>query len=168
MALKLAAALLVVVAAVGLGRLASRPFRMRVLTLEAFQRLARRLDPFIVIKQMPLASALPEASRGLGLIAPAVTQLVGNLGHPDADVGELWSAMLERVPGLWDEDRALLRDFGRVLGRTDALAQRSELQAVQAELSRLIEEARRKEAQDGRLYPALVGALGVMVVILML
>lgn len=122
----------------------------------------------MVRKQVPLARALAEAARGQPLLAPAVAHLVGELGHPDAEPSSSWTRLLERVPGLWEEDRVLLSELGGVLGKSDATAQQAELQALDIELHRLVAEARRKEAQDGRLYPALVGALGLMVVILML
>ncbi len=166
--LKVVAALAVVGAALGLGRLAARPYRARVLTLEAFQRVMRRLQPLMVRNRLPLPSALVEAARAQPLLFSAIESLVATLGNPDADLARQWDQMLEGIPGLWEDDRAVLRDFGRILGRTDAEAQQAELAAVREELSRLTLEARRHEAQDGRLYPALISAMGVMVVILLL
>lgn len=168
MGLKIVAALAVVGAALGLGRLAARPYRARVLTLEAFQRVMRRMEPLMVRHRLPLPSALIEASRAQPLLFPAMQSLVDGLGDPDASLASLWDHMLEGLLGLWEDDRAVLRDFGRVLGKTDAEAQRTELAAVMQDLSRLTLEARRHEAQDGRLYPALISAMGVMVVILLL
>lgn len=168
MALHVVASFLVVAAAMGLARMAGGPYRDRVRTLEEWQRLVRHLEPLIVWKQMPLRQALLESARGQARIDPALRRWVAGLDNRDTDFNEAWSTLLTNMPGLWDEDRLVLKDFGRVLGMSDAESQRAELEAAAGELMRLVGEARRRNQQDGRLYPALVSALGIMVVILML
>jgi len=82
-------------------------------------------------------------------------------------MGEAWTALLGSLFGLWDEDRVVLQDLGRTLGMTDSSYQHDHVTATLHELDRLLEDARHQWNHDGRLYPALLSALGVAVVILM-
>lgn len=166
--LHLSASAMVLGASVGLGRLAGKPYRTRLRTLEEWQRWLRHLEPLITWKQMPLKEALGQAAEGQPHLRPAVRRLAERLLSPDCDFAESWVTMLNEMPGLWEDDRNVLRDFGRVLGTVDLASERSELGAVGLEVSRLVGSARTMESHDGRLYPALIGALGVMVVLMML
>lgn len=166
--LHVGAASMVLISALGLARLVGRPYHARVRTLDEWIRVIRHLEPLMAWRQWPLGRALVEASRGQSRIGPAVVRWHERLSNPDQSFAEAWSGLLQELPGLWDADRHVLEDLGRVLGASDIQSQRSELQATSLELTRLMGDARRQEAQDGRLYPALVGALGVMVVLMML
>jgi stage III sporulation protein AB len=76
--------------------------------------------------------------------------------------------MLESQSGLWDADRAALGNLGRALGWSDVAYQHEHLDVALRDLEALTAEARLRLAKDGHLFQAMVGALGVMVVILML
>lgn len=165
---KALASALVLAAALGLGRLAARPYQLRVRTLEEWQRLVRHLVPLISWKRMPLAEALSEAARGQPLIRAAMAQFVRRLHDRDGEFASYWAELLKSLPGLWEEDRVCLLELGRVLGMSDAVYQEEHLTAAARELERLTGEARAVRAKDGRLVPVMVSAMGVMVVILML
>lgn len=165
---KLAASLLVLLSALGLARMAGRPYQIRVQTLEQWQRLVRHLMPLIEWRKVPLAQALRDASRGMVFLAPGMASLARRLEGHDGNFLAAWQEMLLGQPGLWEEDRASLADLGKVLGMSEASYQHDHLAAVHADLDRLADSARDRALKDGRLFPALVSALGVMVVILLL
>lgn len=165
---KCVASAFVMAATVGLGRLAVTPYQLRVRTLEEWQRLLSHLDPLIEWRRMPLPQALLQASSGQRLLHPAVFNLTRMLERRDEPFDQSWQTMLDELPGLWEEDRRVLADLGRVLGRSDVRYQHDHLQASQRELERLMADAREGRAKDGRLLGALFSALGVMVIILLL
>lgn len=166
--LRLVAAGLVIGAAWGLGRQAARPFSLRVRTLEEWRRFLQHLVPLIVWRRIPLREALVEAVRGQPELVGSVSRFVEMSQDPDVDFSQAWVDLLQNMPGLWEADRRVLNNLGLELGMSDAQYQEEHLATAQAELGRLLDEARVKRAHDGRLVPALVTALGVMVVIMML
>ncbi len=168
MVFRVVASGLVLFAAGSLARRAGHPYRERVRTLEQWQRLLRHLLPLIQWKRVPLADALEDSVRGQDLLYQPMRRFVQTLSNRDIEFQAAWDAMLLDMPGLWEEDRGVLRDFGRALGKSDVAFQHDQVDAAAAELQRLSDEARRQRAQDGRLVPAMVSALGVLVVILML
>ena len=168
MTLKVAASILVMMAVVGMARLAGRPYQLRVSTLEEWQRLLRHLVPLIEWRRVPLGVALREASHGLRYVHAPMSGLARALEKPDSDFRQAWAAVLEDQAGLWEDDRLALASLGETLGASDVSFQRDHLLAAQADLDRLVGEARLRLSKDGRLFPALISAAGVMVVILVL
>lgn len=167
-AVKLVASALVLGTTIGLARMAGMPFRVRVRTLEQWQQLLRHLGPLIEWRRTPLPQALEEAGKGLSHLGGAMTQFIAQMGQRDADFTEAWGMLLSRQAGLWEEDRAVLTDLGRVLGMSDVSYQHDHLLATHHELERLCSEARMRLDKDARMIVALVGAAGVMVVMMML
>lgn len=168
MGLRLIAAGLVLFSCWRLSDLARRPFQLRVRTLEQWGQLLLRLVPLIEWRRVPLGEALEEAAVGQHLLRPAMRQLAADLQDRDLTFDSAWSALLNRLPGLWTEDRNVLLDLGRVLGTSEAHYQHDHLEAAHRELERLVSEARLRQGKDGRLFSVLVNALGLTVVILML
>ncbi len=151
-----------------LARRAARPYEVRVRTLEEWQRFLRQLMPLIEWKRMALAGAVTEAGRGLTYLEPAMGRLGERLRDRDTELRGAWDHMLLSLPGLWGEDQPVLSELGRVLGTSDADHQHNHLEAAVREVDRLLDDARRARSRDGRMLPAMVGAIGMMVVILML
>ncbi|MCY0899508.1 MAG: stage III sporulation protein AB [Firmicutes bacterium] len=166
--LKLAGSLLVIGSTAGLGRLSARPYAERVGTLEEWQRLLKRLMTLIEWKRLPLSAALGEAARGSPRLTSVVAHLISELQNRDEEFFMAWRRLLDRVPALWAEDRAVLEDLGRVLGRSDIAHQHEHLRAAEQELDRLIREARWQRVHEGRLGPALLTAVGIMLAIVLL
>lgn len=168
MVLHVLASALILAAALGLARRAALPYEVRVRTLEEWQRFLRHLMPLIEWKRMALAQAVSEAGRGLPHLQPAMERLGEELRDRDTELHTAWNGMLAGLPGLWGEDQPVLSELGRVLGTSDADHQHNHLEAAGREVGRLLEDARRARSKDGRMLPALVSAVGLMVVILML
>ena len=168
MLLKVVAGALVLGAALGMARRASLPYEIRVRTLEEWQRFLRQLMPLIEWKRLALGAAVSEAGRGLTHLAPALGRLAVRLRDRDTQLRSAWDDMLASLPGVWEEDQPVLSELGRVLGTSDADHQHNHLAAAMREVDRLLNEARRAQSRDGRVIPALVSAVGMMVVILML
>ncbi|MCY0877717.1 MAG: stage III sporulation protein AB [Firmicutes bacterium] len=166
--MKLAGSALVVASTAGLGRLSARPYAERVATLEEWLRLLRRLATLIEWKRMPLREAFGEVARGSPRVGAAVTRFVQELNARDEDFLSVWRRFLDNIPQLWEDDRAVLDELGRTLGRSDVSHQREQLQAAERELERLIAEARWQRQHEGRLGPALLTAAGIMLAIVLL
>ncbi len=168
MVLKVVGSALEILASLGVSRMASHPYQLRVSTLEEWQRLLRHLAPLIEWRRLPLGKALQEASRGLPHLQGAMVELSRELEKPDTNFREAWDALLRRQAGVWEDDRAALTALGQVLGASEASFQRDHLIAARADLERLMGEARVRLAKDGRLFPVMISAAGVMVVIMAL
>lgn len=158
---------LVLIATIGMARMAGSPYRNRLQVLEEWQRLLRHLEPLMEWKLVPLGPALREAVRGQRILEPPILILIEDLQHPDAVLEDLWGTLLASLPELFEDDVIVLSDFGRSLGKSEPHDEKSQLQSVAHELERLISEARYQKSHDGRVFPALVTALGMAVVILM-
>ncbi|PSR24145.1 MAG: hypothetical protein C7B45_00600 [Sulfobacillus acidophilus] len=167
-AVKLAASVLILASTFGLGKMATGPYQLRVHTLEEWLRFVSHLHPLIEWKRMPLPQALLQAASGQRLLSPVLEVLGQELGRREIAFEQAWQIMLNRLPGLWEEDQRVLVDLGRALGMSDVQYQRAHLAAARAELERLLRDARVERAQDGRLLAALFSAFGVMILILML
>lgn len=168
MIIRMVAVTLVGVASLGLSRLASYPYHLRVRSLEEWQRFLSHLVPLIGWRQVPLAQAMQNASQGQRLLEQDITEMAQTLASHDMDFATAFESMLCNLPGLWEEDVMVLRDLGRVLGASDTVYQEEHVLAVLRELQRLTQDARERRAKDGRVFPVLVGAFGAAVVILML
>ncbi len=168
MIVKAIALALILLSTLGFSARAVRPFQMRVRTLEQWQQLVLHLVPLIEWRLTPLPQALMEGARGRGQVELGVAWLTNELSHGEGGFFELWQQMLANDPHLWADDRAVLAELGRGLGVSGVNFQHDHLMATHHELERLCADARTQWAKDGRMLGALVGAAGVMVVILML
>ena len=165
---RVVAAVLVLYAAWRLSERAREPFQERVRALEEWQQLLARLIPLIEWRRLPLPDALWQAASAQRLLRPAFKVFTEELRSPDYRFDDRWERLLIRLPGLWGDDRRVLSDLGRVLGTSDTSHQHRHIAAAQAELERLLVEARTRRSKDGRLFSVLVNALGLTVVILLL
>ena len=82
--------------------------------------------------------------------------------------GEAWEEVIEKTEtSLTDEDKSIIKNLGRMLGRTDLEGQISEIKLVQNFLNTQIEVAEREKQKNEKLYKTLGGVVGLAVVIIL-
>jgi len=155
-------------AILGLTRQAGFPYRQRVRVLEEWERALARLVPLIGWRHLPLKDACRLAVKGLPVIGPYWLRMVASLDDREVDFLTAFNTMVDHLPGLWADDRPVLQEVGRLLGQSAAIYQEALLARGLADVSRLLEEARQQSQSDGRVMPALVGAVGALLLILLL
>ena len=86
----------------------------------------------------------------------------------EKSAGEAWEEVIEKTEtSLTDEDKSIIKNFGRMLGRTDLEGQISEIKLVQNFLNTQIEVAEREKQKNEKLYKTLGGVVGLAVVIIL-
>lgn len=82
--------------------------------------------------------------------------------------GEAWKEVIEKTEtSLTDEDKSIIKNLGRMLGKTDLEGQISEIKLVQNFLNTQIEVAEREKQKNEKLYKTLGGVVGLAVVIIL-
>lgn len=82
--------------------------------------------------------------------------------------GEAWEEVIEKTEtSLTEEDKGIIKNMGRMLGKTDLDGQISEIKLVQNFLNTQIEIAEREKQKNEKLYKTLGGVVGLAVVIIL-
>ena len=165
-ALKVGAACVMTAACAWGGRLLSLTQLRRVRTLEAALLGVRRLSVEMLEHRLPLGDALVACG---GVYAETARHMEGGISPLQAyeRVKESLRARGALLDSLEEGDMtALMRLFGG-LGAGGMQKQRLLLSETEEELRRLIEQARRRQEQSGRLYTSL-SALGGLAMALMM
>ena len=82
--------------------------------------------------------------------------------------GEAWEETIEKADtSLTDEDKNVIKNLGRMLGKTDLEGQVSEIKLVQNFLNTQIDIAEKEKQKNEKLYKTLGGVIGLAIVIIL-
>ena len=103
-------------------------------------------------------------------------QMEGNIGSifkesskkmKDVSAGEAWIQSIEKTESnLNKEDKEILKKLGKLLGRTDADGQISEIELVSNFLDTQIDIAENERSKNEKMYKTLGGLIGLTLVII--
>lgn len=103
-------------------------------------------------------------------------QMEGNIGSifkesskkmKDVSAGEAWIQSIEKTESnLNKEDKEILKKLGKLLGRTDADGQISEIELVSNFLDTQIDIAENERSKNEKMYKTLGGIIGLTLVII--
>lgn len=161
-------AVLAILSTISVAHYLARPYRFRISALEQWIRLLEQLVPAIGWKKLPLQEAFSEASRGYPLLTPVLRKLNQLLNSREMDFFAAFSGALREESWIWDEDRRILEELGRVLGRSSSVYQEDHIKGAISELQRVLQEARGRGLKQARLVESLTSAAGIALVILLL
>ncbi len=82
--------------------------------------------------------------------------------------GDAWEETIEKADiSLTDEDKNVIKNLGRMLGKTDLEGQVSEIKLVQNFLNTQIDIAEKEKQKNEKLYKTLGGVIGLAIVIIL-
>lgn len=82
--------------------------------------------------------------------------------------GEAWEEVVDKIEtSLTNEDKSIIKNLGRMLGKTDLEGQVSEIKLVQNFLNTQIELAEKEKQKNEKLYKTLGGVVGLEIVIIL-
>lgn len=85
----------------------------------------------------------------------------------DISAGEAWNQSIETINTSFDmEDKTILKSLGKMLGKTDANGQISEIRLVSEFLDTQIEVAEVQRNKNEKMYKTLGGVIGLTLVII--
>ena len=83
--------------------------------------------------------------------------------------GDAWEETIEKSDtSLTDEDKNIIKNLGRMLGKTDLEGQVSEIKLVQNFLNTQIDIAEKEKQKNEKLYKTLGGVIGLAIVIILI
>ena len=86
----------------------------------------------------------------------------------EKSAGEAWEETVDKIEtSLTEEDKGIIKNLGRMLGKTDLEGQVSEIKLVQDFLNTQIEIAEEEKQKNEKLYKTLGGVVGLAVIIIL-
>ncbi len=86
----------------------------------------------------------------------------------EKSAGDAWEEVVEKTDSsLTEEDKSIIKNLGRMLGKTDLEGQVSEIKLVQNFLNTQIEIAEKEKIKNEKLYKTLGGVVGLAIVIIL-
>lgn len=87
----------------------------------------------------------------------------------EISAGEAWIESIDELNSNMDlEDKAILKSLGKLLGKTDAEGQISEIRLVSSFLDTQIELAEQEQNKNEKIYKTLGGVIGLTLVIILI
>ena len=151
--------ILIFLASLQAGKIISKKFFSRVSELKDMKNA---LNMFLTKIRFTYES-VPESFREIG------DSIDGNVGKIfRVSAGEAWEESIDKVEtNLKDEDKSILKNLGRLLGKTDLEGQVSEIKLVQEFLNTQIDVAEKERQKNEKLYRTLGGVVGLAIVIIL-
>jgi stage III sporulation protein AB len=159
-------AAMVVVAAVLIGRVLSRPYRARVQAVQEWVACLERVRVELTFRKRPLTQAFAAAAQGI-----YVTAAAKRLGERLAAGDRLKAAVSAAVGEDWrlgQEERALIEALIPPLSSAPAEWQNDSLAAGGRELSRILADIRAECAKKCRMLETLSTLAGLTAVLILL
>ena len=86
----------------------------------------------------------------------------------EKSAGGAWGETVDKIEtSLTEEDKEIIKNLGRMLGKTDLEGQVSEIKLVQNFLNTQIEIAEEEKQKNEKLYKTLGGVVGLAVIIIL-
>lgn len=149
------------------GKIIAKKYSNRVIELK---EMKNALNMFLTKIKFTYES-VPESFQEIG------NNIGGNIGKifrtasenmKEKSAGEAWEEIIEKVEtSLTEEDKGIIKNLGRMLGKTDLEGQVSEIKLVQDFLNTQIDLAEKEKQKNEKLYKTLGGVVGLAIVIIL-
>lgn len=150
-----------------IGNLISKKYILRVKELKDFKNALNIIESKIKFTYEPLPEIFMQTSKLLSKnISTMFVQASNNMKSLNAE--EAWNKSLkEASTNLYKEDIENIKNFGKMLGKTDKEGQISQLELTKTFIEMQIEKAKIEEEKNSKMYKTLGAIVGLAFVIIL-
>ena len=150
-----------------IGNLISKKYILRVKELKDFKNALNIIESKIKFTYEPLPEIFIQTSKLLSKnISAMFVQASNNMKSLNAE--EAWNKSLEEsFTNLYKEDIENIKNFGKMLGKTDKEGQISQLELTKNFIEMQIEKAKVEEEKNSKMYKTLGAIIGLAFVIIL-
>lgn len=151
-----------------IGNLISKKYILRVKELKDFKNALNIIESKIKFTYEPLPEIFIQTSKLLSKNISAIfVQASNNMKNLNAE--EAWNKSLEEAStNLYKEDIENIKNFGKMLGKTDKEGQISQLDLTKTFVEMQIEKAKIEEEKNSKMYKTLGAIIGLAFVIILI
>lgn len=151
-----------------LGNLISKKYILRVEELKNFKNAINIVESKIKFTYEPLPDIFMQTSKlCTENICKIFVQASNNMKNLNAE--EAWNKSLEESKNnLYNEDIENIKNFGKMLGKTDKEGQISQLELTKTFIEMQIEKAKLEEEKNAKMYKTLGTIIGLAFVIILI
>lgn len=150
-----------------IGNLISKKYILRVKELKDFKNGLNIIESKIKFTYEPLPEVFMQTSKLLSKnISTIFMKASNNMKNLNAE--EAWNKSLEEIStNLYREDIENIKNFGKMLGKTDKEGQISQLELTKTFIEMQIEKAKIEEEKNSKMYKTLGAIVGLAFVIIL-
>ena len=150
-----------------IGNLISKKYILRVKELKDFKNGLNIIESKIKFTYEPLPEVFMQTSKLLSKnISTIFMKASNNMKNLNAE--EAWNKSLEEIStNLYREDIENIKNFGKMLGKTDNVGQISQLELTKTFIEMQIEKAKIEEEKNSKMYKTLGAIVGLAFVIIL-
>jgi len=151
-----------------IGILLSKKYSNRVKELQEFQNALNIFKTKIRYTAEPIPEIFTEISSNMNSNIGSIFKVASN-NMKLVTAGEAWSLALNaEVLNIDDEDKNILKNLSKLLGKTDIEGQISQIELTSTFLDEQISKAEREKNKSEKMYRTLGVILGVAIVIILM
>lgn len=164
--IKLLILTLVFVSSLSIGILIAKKYTNRVRELKEMKNALNMFETKVRFTYESVPEIFSEISKQIEGEVGKIFELASKKMH-DISAGEAWRESIEAIDTNLDmEDKTVLKSLGKMLGKTDANGQISEIRLVSEFLDTQIEVAEVQRNKNEKMYKTLGGIIGLTLVII--
>ena len=151
-----------------IGNIISKKYILRVAELKDFKNALNIIESKIKFTYEPLAEIFMQTSK---LLSKNISEIFikANNNMKTLNAEEAWNKSLESSStNLYKEDIENIRNFGKMLGKTDKEGQVSQLELTKTFIEMQIEKAKLEEERNSKMYKTLGTIVGLAFVIILI
>jgi len=151
-----------------IGNIISKKYILRVKELKDFKNALNIIESKIKFTYEPLSEIFMQTSNLLSKnISEIFVRASNNMKSLNAE--EAWNRSLESSStNLYKEDIENIKNFGKMLGKTDKEGQVSQLELTKTFIEMQIEKAKVEEEKNSKMYKTLGTIVGLAIVIILI
>ena len=151
-----------------IGNLISKKYILRLKELKDFKNALNIIESKIKFTYEPLSEIFIQTSKLLSKNISSIFILASN-NMKNFTAEEAWNKALESsTTNLYKEDIENIKNFGKMLGKTDKEGQVNQIELTKTFIEMQIEKAKIEEEKNAKLYKTLGAVVGLAFVIILI
>jgi len=151
-----------------IGNLISKKYTLRLMELKDFKNALNIIESKIKFTYEPLPDIFLQTSKMVSKnISKIFIEASNNMKVENAE--DAWNKSIEAgITNLDTDDIENIKNFGKMLGKTDKEGQLSRIELTKAFIEMQIEKAKIEEEKNAKMYKTLGGIVGLAFVIILI